>query len=87
MKKHEFPTLYKLDTTGNTRQWKIWVTQSKKDEPAHIYAEAGLVTTSKGEIGKKVETKPKIITSGLQGKIIWPWAQRLGPHIGVPRVM
>ena len=64
MKKHEFPTLYKLDTTGNIRQWKIWVTQTKKDEPAHIYAEAGLVTTSKGEIGKKVETKPKIITSG-----------------------
>ena len=64
MKKHEFPTLYKLDTTGKTMQWKIWVTQTKKDEPAHIYAEAGLVTTSKGEIGKKVETKPKIITSG-----------------------
>jgi ATP-dependent DNA ligase len=51
-----FAPLYKSDSTGNVRIWKIWVEDTGKE--AHIYTEYGVIG------GKMVKKQPVVVSSG-----------------------
>tara|TARA_B100000497_G_scaffold26738_1_gene31508 strand:- start:1660 stop:2865 length:1206 start_codon:yes stop_codon:yes gene_type:complete len=51
-----FAPLYKSDSTGKVRIWKIWVEDTGKE--AHIYTEYGVIG------GKLVKKQPVVVSSG-----------------------